>query len=176
MKTKIIAIVVSVVIVAGAATGIGIVVKQANDKNAEELVSAAVSEVMATAESTTEETTTEPTTETTTETTTLRDAKLPARTTTTTTVNNGTGTKTVIDDGKKETPQTTEQNSIETPTGTIILIKDDLRKNKDEIGYYWDLGQLYKDPNTGFQYILNIDDNDKVFYIDDYGVRHYPNF
>ena len=64
MKTKIIAIVISVVITAGTATGVGIVVKQNNDKYTEELVSAAVSQALATterttmSESTTEESTT----------------------------------------------------------------------------------------------------------------------
>ena len=64
LKTKIIAIVISVVITAGTATGVGIVVKQNNDKNTEELVSAAVSQALATTESTTmsESTTEESTT------------------------------------------------------------------------------------------------------------------
>ncbi len=110
MKKKIIAIVISVVIVTGAGTGIGVFVKQSNDKNTQELINAAVSQALATtestatAESTTEEATTEESTtrkhlgapqpKTTTENTTK------STTTTTTTpdaIYHGTGTKTTTE-------------------------------------------------------------------------------
>lgn len=94
LKTKIIAIVISVVITAGTATGVGIVVKQSNDKNTEDIVNAAISEALATADSSTSTTET-----TTTEESTTRKhlgAPQPASTTETTTEN--TTDKTTIEE------------------------------------------------------------------------------
>lgn len=184
LKTKIIAIVISVVITAGTATGVGIVVKQNNDKNTEELVSAAVSQALATtenttiAESTTEETSTtrkhlgapQPTTATTTTETTTEITTTSSATTSPAVVYNTNNAQRAPDTPTKPT------KTIETPTGVISLFKDDTRKRNDEKGYYWILGLSYVDPLTGNEYILNVDDKDKVFYFDNEQKRVYPNF
>lgn len=63
MKTKIIAVVVSIVIIAGVGTAVGVTVSKSNDKETESLVNEAVSNALASAlateESTAEESTTE---------------------------------------------------------------------------------------------------------------------
>ena len=92
MKTKIIAIVISVVITAGTATGVGVVVKQNNDKHTEELVNAAVSQALATSENTAiAESTTE-------ESTTRKHLGAPQPTSTTETTTENTTDKTTIEE------------------------------------------------------------------------------
>ena len=105
MKKKIIAIVISVVIVTGAGTGIGIFVKQSNDKNTQELINAAVSQALATTESTAtaESTTEEATTE---ESTTRRHLGAPQ-------------------------PKTTTETTITTTTSKTTTTKISVKENND---------------------------------------------
>lgn len=92
LKTKIIAIVIAVVITA---TGVGVAVKQSNDKHTEELINAAVSQALATTENTTiAESTTETTTK---ESTTRRSLNAPQPTTTEATITETTTTETTTE-------------------------------------------------------------------------------
>lgn len=184
LKTKIIAIVISVVITAGTATGVGIVVKQSNDKNTEDIVNAAISEALATADSstsTTETTTTEEsttrkhlgapqptsTTETTTETTEEPQAiiidpksngiRKPAVTTATTT------TAPTVNKQDKDIDKS--DLGTETPLGYVK--KTDETKHKDDKGYYWETDfKYYRNGNKANSYDYFIDEEDYLFFFE----------
>lgn len=179
MKRKIIAIVISVVIVAGTGTAVGVVVKQNNDAKTEELVSVAVSEALATTETTTENSTSESaTTEntTTTESTTTEPAAISAsERATSTTVKKATKRTTTASTqkttNKPQTP-TTSINPIHTPVGDVY--KTDGNKQKDKIGYYWTTDYMVNpNKNDDIYYECYIDENNNLFCFDSNGDRIY---
>lgn len=179
MTKKIIVIVVTVVFVAGAATGLGVVIKQTNDKNTEELVSAAVSEAMATSETTTETETTQPTTEKNTDATTKKTPAEEYQTVYNT--DNGENIQIITaPDGrgeyatekkvyKVENSQQQEQPDDEYPIDGAL---------HDENGYYWATNRTYvpddsDTEHTKMFYPYYIDENREMFYFDDKGKRVY---
>lgn len=187
MKRKIIAIVISVVIVAGTGTAVGVVVKQNNDAKTEELVSVAVSEALATTETTTKNSTSESATteSTTTESTTASAAAKPSAKATT------TEAKTVLKTEKKQ-PATIVENTdaqnnkikhsttanaqdntrVKTPLGYVY--KSDSNKQKDKIGYYWTTDYMINpNKNDDIYYECYIDENNNLFYFDNNGDRIY---
>lgn len=181
MKRKIIAIVISVVIVAGTGTAVGVVVKQNNDAKTEELVSVAVSEALATTETTTKNSTSESAaTEntTTTESTTTEPAAVSiTESATSTTVKKATKrTATASTQKTTSKPQTTTTsiNPIHTPVGDVY--KTEGNKHKDKVGYYWTTDYVFtpeEDPYGYGFYNYNIDENNQLFYHDSNGNRIY---
>lgn len=185
MKPKVIAIVIAVVITAGTATGVGVAVSRNNDKQTEELISAAVSEALATVESTTAESTTESTTaESTTAKNVQKALKQEATTveeTTTEEPSKGTGTKTkkapeiIKNNDEVSESEDTKVLKVNTPIGTIS--KSEHNKRQDDLGYYWLTNYTYiPNPNSGTYYHYCLDENDKIFYFDKNNNRVYPDF
>lgn len=183
LKTKIIAIVIAVVITAGTATGVGVVVKQNNDKHTEELVNAAVSQALATsentaiAESTTEEATTE-------ESTTRKHLGAPQPTTTTKTTEEPqviydtkpkdyvatTTTKqiTTRETTKKSQDKDIDKSDLGTETPLGYVKKTDETKHKDDKGYYWETDfKYYRNGNKANSYDYFIDEEDYLFFFED---------
>lgn len=179
---KIITIVITVIIVAGAATGVGIIVKQNNDKHMKELVNSSVSQTLATTEekTTIAETTTE-------ESTTRRSLNAPQPTTTTEesqsiiiydkneVENHPTATVTFNNkyEVEEKTPEVVEkEKGIETPIGRVY--KSDSTKHQDENGCYWETNFTYiPNQDSGKYYHYYIDENNKLFYFNDNCERTY---
>lgn len=193
MKRKIIAIVISVVIVAGTGTAVGVVVKQNNDAKTEELVSVAVSEALATTETTTENSTSESaTTENTatTESTTTEPAAVSAsakpsvKTTNKPTAKTTTKAKSKVTSKTKTTVKEISTTNapaeidpddipeeVRTPVGTVVKIPKN--KKQDKYGYYWPTSYTYDSDLNPHSYTYCIDENNQLFYHDDNGNRIY---
>lgn len=176
MKPKVIAIVIAVVITAGTATGVGVAVSRNNDKQTEELVSAAVSEALATVESTTAESTTAKNVQKA-----LKQEATTVEETTTEEPSKVTGTKTkkapeiIKNNDEVSESEDTKVLKVNTPIGTIS--KSEHNKRQDDLGYYWLTNYTYiPDPNSGTYYHYCLDENDKIFYFDKNNNRVYPDF
>lgn len=188
MKNKIIAIVVTIVFIAGAGTAIGITVDRQHDKETASAVNEAVSKVLETTATTT--TTTESTTAAITTTTTKpaatekATASTEAQTVTDTkntekhkVVTTSKESQTVIIEFDDENSDKMEaiQSPVHTPLGDVY--KTDFNKKRDQIGYYWQTSYTFvpkeSDDLVASFYVYNIDENDKLFYFDDNGNRIY---
>lgn len=188
MKKKIIIICIAVAVVAGA-SGIGFAVSNSkNDKELESAVDEAVSLALETSEESTQTASAEASIEentsdeATAKSTTEKSVKDTPEQKATTKKQTTTTEPQVVYKNTPEKPVKTENESptyktIQTPTGTIIIDKDDTRKNYDSNGCYWILGQGWIDPDTGEKYgPLNVDESDRVFYFDSEGNRIYLEF
>lgn len=182
MKRKIIAIVISVVIVAGTGTAVGIVVKQNNDAKTEELVSMAVSEALATTETTTKNSTSESaatentaTTESTTTEPSAKSATKPTAKTTTKGKSRVTSKTTVKEISTTNAPTEIDPDDIpevvRTPIGTVVKIPKN--REKDKYGYFWSTSYTYDSDLNPHSYTYCIDENNQIFYHDDDGNRVY---
>lgn len=116
MKTKIIAVVVSIVIIAGVGTAVGVTVSKSNDKETESLVNEAVSNALASALAT-EESTAE---ESTTEESTTEDSSKPSSSQSSSSPKNNAPSQT-----KASTATATEQQTV----ATGHKIKNDSKKD-----------------------------------------------
>lgn len=184
MKNKIIAIVVTVVFIAGAGTAIGVTVDRQHDEETASLVNEAVSKAL--------ETTTTTTTATSATTTTTVPAATEKATTTTeaqtimnternmenqkiVTTSNEAQTIIIESDNEKNKELEALQSPVHTPLGDVYKL--DSNKEKDKIGYYWQTTYTFvpdKDDNlTASFYVYCLDENDKLFYFDDAGNRIY---
>lgn len=189
MKNKIIAIVVTVVFIAGAGTAIGVTVDRQHNEETASLVNEAVSKALETTTTTTTATST-----TTTAATTTTTAPAATKKTTTTTeaqtimnteknmenqkiVTTSNEAQTIIIDSNNEKNKELEalQSPVHTPLGDVYKL--DSNKEKDKIGYYWQTTYTFvpdKDDNlTASFYVYCLDENDKLFYFDDAGNRIY---
>lgn len=175
MKKKIIAIVITVVIIAGAATGIGITVKQSNDKNTQELVSIAVSEALATAESSTSETTTQSATEST-----AKESTEPTKTTSAqkkNTKETTTTTTTTEPQARKIEYQDTELPLPPTVTTEFSPAKGEGKRIKSSDGDYWNIARIYSFPPSSFDdrksHKVYVSEDNEFFYFDENNNRIY---
>lgn len=186
MKSKIIAIIITVVFIAGAGTAIGVTVDRQHDKKTASLVNEAVSKALETTATTTTEATTAATTTTTTKpaATEKTTATTEAQTVTDTkntekhkVVTTSKESQTVIIEFDDENSDEMEaiQSPVHTPLGDVY--KTDFNKKRDQIGYYWQTSYTFvpkeSDDLVASFYVYNIDENDKLFYFDDNGNRIY---
>lgn len=180
MKLKVVIIVLSVLIVAGAGTAVGIYADKQKDKETASLVddavSSAVSDVLATAKATTEEETTieiatqAKATEDSTVSTTEKSTGTTAAKKQSTTTKKETTTKKKVTATKKKTPKS---------TNTTSGIPDRPKGGRFEAisspdGYYWEtnytrdnmLEQIYVDEDGRHFYFKNGDQSTKRIYMD----------
>lgn len=184
MKNKIIAIVVTVVFIAGAGTAIGVTVDRQHNEETASLVNEAVSKALETATTTTTATsatttttvpaTTEKATTTTEAQTIMNTEKNMENQKIVTTSNEA---QTIIIDSNNEKNKELEalQSPVHTPLGDVYKL--DSNKGKDKIGYYWQTNYTFvpkeDDGLTAAFYVYNIDENNELFYFNDDGDRVY---
>lgn len=180
MKNKIIAIIITVVFIAGAGTAIGVTVDRQHDEETASLVNEAVSKALETTTTTAATTTTTaPTatkkTTTTTEAQTIMNTEKNMENQKIVTTSNEAQTIIIESDNEKNKEFEALQSPVHTPLGDVYKL--DSNKEKDKIGYYWQTTYTFvpdKDDNlTASFYVYCLDENDKLFYFDDAGNRIY---
>lgn len=180
MKNKIIAIIVTIVFIAGAGTAIGITVDRQHDKETASLVNEAVSKALETTATTTTEATTAATTTTTTKPAATEKATATTEAQTVTDTKNTEKHKLVTSSNTEDIRTTNKATEIKsedipeeiyTPVGTVVKIPKD--KKQDKYGYYWSTSYTYDSDLNPHSYAYCIDENNQLFYHDDNGNRIY---
>lgn len=168
MKNKIIAIVISVVIVAGAGTAIGVIVDKEHDKETVSIVDEAVSKALATTEITTKESTTQATT-----TEPAATTQKTTEQTTTTSQTETTTTEVII----VTNIDTTAKRVASTSTTEYVPKTGEGKRIKSSEGDYWNISQDYclsaSDFPDGELHKVYTTENNEWFYFDESGNRIY---